>query len=258
MFSSTSSRAHSSRKRIFASAYSKTAITQDRVQNIINSRVAKLVGFVGRQTSSDETFSGTSGPVVIRNVLRALQADIFTAFAFADEAGTTFLDNLKKGPNTLEDLNMTAMDLFHDEKRDEFFFWESEKPFKYFASLLARNGLKSHETAQRWLMDLVRPYEAKVRSKKSIQSSDDGIKHFNCSVYDKLLLYKNPKTGKPLDWTERASEIMDHAGEGIRCREEILNYADHGQLLGRTLYLLPLSSSSGKSAPIQMCNLRCD
>ena len=216
MFSSTSSRAHSSRKRVFASAYSKTAITQDRVQNIINTRVTKLVGFVGRQTSSDETSSGASGPVVVRNVLRALQADIFTAFAFADEAGTTFLDNVKKGPNTLEDLNMTAMDLFHDEKRDEFFFWESEKPFKFFASFLARNGLQSHETAQRWLMQLIRPYEAKARSKKSIQSSEKSIKHFNCSVYDMLLLYKNPKTGHPLDWTERASEIMDHAGEGIR------------------------------------------
>jgi hypothetical protein len=186
------------------------------VQNIINTRVTKLVGFVGRQTSSDETSSGASGPVVVRNVLRALQADIFTAFAFADEAGTTFLDNVKKGPNTLEDLNMTAMDLFHDEKRDEFFFWESEKPFKFFASFLARNGLQSHETAQRWLMQLIRPYEAKARSKKSIQSSEKSIKHFNCSVYDMLLLYKNPKTGHPLDWTERASEIMDHAGEGIR------------------------------------------
>ena len=212
MFSSTSSRAHSSRKRIFASAYSKTAIAQDRVQDIITSRVAKLVSFVGRQISSDETFHGASGPIVIRNVFRALQVDIFTAFAFADEAGTNFLDYLKKGPNTLEDLNMGEMDLFHDEKRDEFFFWESEKPFKYIGKILARNGLKSHETAQRWLMKLVKPYEAKVRSGEPVQSSEKSIKQFNGSVYEKLLLYKNPKTGNPLEWTERASEIMDHAG----------------------------------------------
>lgn len=98
MFSSTSSRAHSSRKRIFASAYSKTAITQDRVQDIITSRVAEFVSFVGRQTSSDETFHGVSGPIVIRNVFRALQVDISTAFAFADEAGTNFPGLFEEGP----------------------------------------------------------------------------------------------------------------------------------------------------------------
>ncbi|KAL2059544.1 hypothetical protein ABVK25_000837 [Lepraria finkii] len=109
---------------------------------------------------------------------------------------------------------MGEMDLFHDEKRDEFFFWESEKPFKYIGKILARNGLESHEMAQRWLMELVKPYEAKVQSREPVQSSEKSVKQFNGSVYEKLLLYKNPKTGNPLDWTERASEIMDHAVAG--------------------------------------------
>lgn len=111
---------------------------------------------------------------------------------------------------------MGEMDLFHDEKRDEFFFWESEKPFKYIGKILARNGLESHEMAQRWLMELVKPYEAKVQSREPVQSSEKSIKQFNGSVYEKSLLYKNPKTGNPLDWTERASEIMDHGGTEFR------------------------------------------
>ena len=170
------------------------------------------MNFVERQSSSDETFFGNSGPLVVRNIFRALQADIFTAFAFADGEGTEFLDHLKEGPNTLEDMGMGMMDLFHDEKRDEFFFWESEKPFKYVGSLLARNGPKSHERAQRWLMELVRPYEAKLQSRKSAEPLGTGLKQFSGGVYEKLLFHKNPKTGIPLDWTDRASEIMDHAG----------------------------------------------
>ena len=212
MFSSTSNRAHSSRKRIFASAYSKTAVTSDRVQNLIKSRVAKVVNFLERQTSSNDTFHGDSGPIVVRNVFRALQADVFTAFAFDEDEGTEFLDHLQSGPNTLEDLGMSEMDLFHDEKRDEFFFWESEQPFKYIGKFLARAGPGSHARAQRWLMELIKPYEAKFQSRQPIASSEKSIKQFNGGVYEKLMLYKNPGTGHPLDWTERASEIMDHAG----------------------------------------------
>lgn len=212
MFSSTSSRAHSSRKRIFASSYSKTAVTGDRVQSIIKSRVAKIMNFLERQSSSNSTFHGSSGPVVVRNVFRALQADVFTAFAFAEGEGTDFLNHLGKGPNTLEDLGMGMMDLFHDEKRDEFFFWESERPFNYIGKFLARNGPKSHERAQRWLMELVKPHETRLQSRDPIKSTEKGLCQFNGGVYEKLMFYKNPETGNPLDWTERASEIMDHAG----------------------------------------------
>ena len=166
--------------------------------------------FLERQSSSNATFHGSSGPVVVRNVYRALQADLFTAFAFAEGEGTHFLDHLGEGPNTVEDLGMGMMDLFHDEKRDDFFFWESERPFKYISKFLARNGPKSHEKAQRWLMELVRPHETRLKSRNPVKSTD--LRQFNGGVYEKLMFYKNPETGSPLDWTERASEIMDHAG----------------------------------------------
>ena len=212
MFSSASSRDHSSRKRIFASSYSKTSVTGDRVQNIIKVRVAKIMNFLERQSSSNSTFHGSSGPIVVRNVFRALQADVFTAFAFSEGEGTNFLNHLENGPNTVEDLGMGMMDLFHDEKRDEFFFWESEQPFKYISKFLARNGPKSHERAQRWLMELVKPHEARLQSRNPIKSTEKSLLQFNGGVYEKLMFYKNPETGNPLDWTERASEIMDHAG----------------------------------------------
>ena len=187
------------------------------MQSIIKSRVAKIMGFLEMQSSSNSTFHGSSGPIVVRNVFRALQADVFTAFAFAEGEGTNFLNHLEKGPNTIEDLGMGMMDLFHDEKRDEFFFWESERPFKYIGKFLARNGPKSHERAQRWLMELVKPHEARLKSQNPIKSTEKDLRQFSGGVYEKLMFYKNPETGNPLDWTERASEIMDHAGTRFDC-----------------------------------------
>lgn len=210
MFSFTSGQAHTKRKRIFASAYSKTSIAQHRVQDIIKSRVGKLTKFIESQTSNSETSHG-SEPIVVHHLFRALQADIFTAFAFSDAEGSFFLDNLRKGSNTMEELGMGSMDLFHDDRRDTFFFWESETPFKYIGRFMARNGNQAHVTAQQWLLAFVARYEARVGSSGKLNDFEREIGTFNCSVYDKLLYYRHPETGKTLGRTERASEVMDHA-----------------------------------------------
>lgn len=211
MFSIASTHAHAKRKRIFASAYSKTTISQYRAQNIIKSRTAKILNFIGQQTSTNASSLGKSGPIIVRNVFRALQADIFTAFAFSEADGTNFLENLETGPNTQEDLGMDMMDLFHDDKRDSFFFWESEKPFKYFSRFVKPNALAAHTRGQRWLGEIISRYE--MRNKlEDIEGDEQQLKSFEFGTYKKLLLWRNPETGKPLDWTERASEIMDHMG----------------------------------------------
>lgn len=158
MFSFTSSQAHKQRRRIIAAAYSKSAASHHRVQAIIEARVAKLLTFIHNQSGNGEALASSTGPLVVRNLFRALQADIFTAFAFSEQEGTTFLDNLKAGPNTMEDLGMGMMDVCHDEKRDKYFFWESGKPFKYIAQLLDRNGQIAHTKAQTWLAGLAQKF----------------------------------------------------------------------------------------------------
>lgn len=211
MFSIASTHAHAKRKRIFASGYSKTTISQYRAQNIIKSRTVKILKFIGQQTSTNASSLGKSGPIIVRNVFRALQADIFTAFAFSETDGTNFLENLKTGPNTQEDLGMDMMDLFHDDKRDSFFFWESEKPFKYFSRFIKPNALATHIQGQRWLGEIISRYE--MRNKlEDIEDDEQQLKSFEFGIYKKLLMWRNPETGKPLDWNERASEIMDHMG----------------------------------------------
>ena len=212
MFSFGSSQAHAKRKRIIASAYSKTAISQPRIQDLIRSRTAKVVRFIETQTSNAETSHGSSGPIVVRNVFRALQSDIFTAFAFSDEDGTRYLHRLRTGPNTMEDLNMEDMNLLHDERRDEFFFWESEKPFKYIKYLVDRHGPKTHERAQRWLSELVSKHEERSTSSMSDRETKKPTRIFDSGLYDKLQLWRSQETGRSLDRKERASEIMDHAG----------------------------------------------
>jgi len=210
MFSFTAGQAHAKRKRIFASAYSKTSITQNRVQNIIKSRVAKLVRFIETQTNT--ALRGDGSPVVIRHMFRALQADVFTAFAFSESNGSKFLDNLKSGSNTMEDLGMEDMDLFHDERRDDFFFWESEIPFKYLSRFIARRGAKAHAAAQKWLYDFVSRHEAESLPRTKVKAAGGSVDAFSATVYGKLLMYRNPESGIPLSWAEKASEIMDHAG----------------------------------------------
>lgn len=207
----TTGQAHAKRKRIFASAYSKTSIAQDRTQRLIKSRVSKLLSFIESQTNAVSSDEG-GHPVIVRHLFRALQADIFTAFAFSDVEGSAFLDNLKCGANTMEDLGMHDLDLFHDDRREEFFFWESERPFKYVGRFIARNALKTHARAERWLCDFVSRYESKLELADSLKLSDTGFKMFNGGIFDRLRSHRSPETGQGLQWRERASEVMDHVG----------------------------------------------
>ena len=211
MFSMGPRQSHAKRRRIFASAYSKTSISHFHVQNIIKTRTATLLRFIDQQISTEDFSFGKSGPLVIRNMFRALQADIFTAFAFSEKDGTSFLERLKSGANTIEDLGMESMDLCHDEKRDPFFFWESETPFKHIGRFIVAEGPAIHAKAQRWLSGLMAKYESKLQAEEK-NNPDEALSGFNYSPYRKMLTWRNPDTGRPLSWVERASEIMDHCG----------------------------------------------
>jgi len=216
MFSFTSGQAHAKRKRIFASAYSKTSVSQGRVQSIIKTRISKLSRFIESQARCRQASLRGSNVVVVRHVFRALQADIFTAFAFSDANGTTFLHNLRQGANTMEEIGMSALDLFHDEKRDQFFFWESEKPFKHFTRLIGRYGRNQHLKAEIWVSQLIAGHEAGLSPGKPDETSNESTDSSKAGLYEKLWLHRHPETRRPLDWAERASEVMDHAGNYLQ------------------------------------------
>ncbi|KAL9046831.1 MAG: hypothetical protein Q9214_000441 [Letrouitia sp. 1 TL-2023] len=213
MFSLASSEDHKQRRRIFAAAYSKTGISQDRVQKIIGSRIAKVIRFISIQSDGQGSSRSGQTPVIPRNIFRALQADIFTAFTFSDDVGTQYLDNLSYGANTTEELGMNMIDLCHDEKRDPFFFWESEVPFKYIARFIGRNGPTLHANAHRWLIELVSKYET---HRPGIKSSQIGSKlsQFTSSTWEKLTSWRSQGTGMPLDQLDCLSEVLDHAVAG--------------------------------------------
>jgi len=162
MFSCQSSKAPRERRRIFATAYSKTAISQPSVQVLIKQRTAKLLHYLDQETSPKFAESGTSGPVVVRHIFRALQADILTPYVFSETEGTTFLDKLEGGPDMMEDLDMRVIHLGHEDRRDAYFFWESEKPFKHVQSLLNRSGISAHKKTEAWLKELARTYESRT------------------------------------------------------------------------------------------------
>ena len=223
MFSFASSQAHTKRRRILASSFSKTAISQYRTQNIIKNRVEKLANFIDQQTSRNKSSFGKTGPIVVRNAFRALQADIFTAFTFSEADGTRFLDNLKTGSNTLEDMGMDMLDLCHDEKRDTFFFWESEEPFKRISHFVKPNALAIHTKAHQWLSKLISRYETNIELSNESRNQRECSKTYESSTYKKLLIWRSPDTGESLDWNERASEIMDHMGNYLEI--QMLNQA---------------------------------
>ena len=214
MFSYQSSKAHKERRRIFASAYSKTAVMQPSVQSLIKERTSKLLHYLDQQMSPAHADTGTSGPIVVRNVFRALQADVFTAFAFSESEGTTFLDNLRTGPNTMEDLGMGMMDLCHEDRRDAYFFWESERPFKHFPYFLGRSGPLAHKKAETWLSELARKYESRACTISTTEPVECKLQRHDQSPYKKICQWRDPKTGKGLTFNERASEILDHTIAG--------------------------------------------
>ena len=231
MFSVGSKQAHAKRRRILASAYSKTAVSHFHVQSIIKTRTVKLLRFVEGQVSVENSSFGKTGPFVVRNLFRALQSDIFTAFAFSEKSGTAFLDRLRSGANTMEDLGMEMMDLCHDERRESFFFWESETPFKYIGRFVDRKGPIAHAKAQRWVSELIAKYEAALqRGEKG--TLDESFSGFNSSPYKKMLTWQNPDTGQFMDWNERASEILDHCGSTLTTAStfrRLLTYAYSGR-----------------------------
>lgn len=181
---------------------------------MLKARTTKLLHFINHQSSIDGFSVGKTGPLVVRNLFRALQADIFTAFVFSEEEGTTFLDNLKVGPNTMEDLGMDMLDLCHDEKRDKFFFWESESPFKYIVHIIDRNAPIAHLKAQAWFARLAQKFEESERLAKRDACPQEEMGSSDQGVYSKLLHWKDV-SGRPLSFEQRASEALDHAGQWI-------------------------------------------
>lgn len=212
MFSSSDKHFHSKRRRIFASAYSKTAVCQPRTYNIIKKCTKKVANFLECATSDVQASMGLSRPIVMRNIFRALQSDLFTAFAFSEETGTRYLDGLDAGSNSLEELGMTEMDLLHDEKRDKVFCWESEAPLKYIGRLLGWDGPELHRKAQKWVLRIIQLHETSLQTKSVESNLHEALKPFESTVYENLRTCKDRQNGQDLTLEERASEIMDHAG----------------------------------------------
>lgn len=213
MFSFKSRRAHSTRRRIYAMNYSKSSISKPNIQHIIKRRSSSLIRFIAQQTSSTGRPNGKSSPLVVRNLFRALQADIITAFVLSESIGTNFLGNLTVGrANTAEQLGMTVTDLFHDDKRDAYFFWESESPFKSLAHLLGWDCPIAHANAETWVSHLISAYEGKAQALLQGSNPENKPPRAEGSVYGKMMAWSHPDTGRRLSWDERASEIMDHIG----------------------------------------------
>ena len=190
-------------------------IAHQRVQDLVKARTAKLLRFINHQSTIDRFAVGKTGPLVVRNLFRALQADIFTAFVFSEEEGTTFLDNLKASPNTTEDLGMDMLDLCHDEKRDRYFFWESESPFKYILPAIDRNAPTDHLKAESWLAGLAQRFEENERLAKGDARTQASMRGSDQGVYSKLLHWRDDN-GRPLSFEQRASEVLDHTGQSIK------------------------------------------
>ena len=211
MFSFVPRSTHLARKRIFAPVYSRSSTHGPRVQHILSTRTAMLTQFLSNQTSVSPT--GRSGNLIPRNFIRALGTDVFTAFAFSDAESTTYLNELRAGANTMKELGMDIWELWHEDKRDSFFFFESEPGLQVFRSFFAPHGRDIHVRFETWVESVMRQYEARVSSCFKSECEEKGSSEQG--VYWRLLTYRSPTTRQPLSWHERASEIMDHMGTPV-------------------------------------------
>ena len=208
MFSFAPRSAHLARKRVFAPVYSRSSIHSPRVQHILKTRTAQLTHFLAAQITASAT--GKSGHLISRNFIRPLETDIFTAFAFSDAEGTHFLQELRAGPNTTKEIGMDIWEFWHEDKRDSFFFFESQPELKRFARTFAPHGRAVHARFEAWVVAIMKQYETRVSSCLGEGSAEK--KNPEQGVYWRLLTCRDPTTKQPLSWRERASEIMDHMG----------------------------------------------
>ena len=207
MFSFSPCSDHLARKRIFASAYSRSSIHGPHVQRILRTRTEKLIHFLSNQLAAKST--GKSGHLVPRNLIRPLGTDIFTAFAFSEAEGTKFLDELRAGANTMEELGMEIWELWHEDKRDSSFFFESQPEFKSFSNFLAPLGRRNHVRFEAWVVSVMKLYETRM---SCLGLEDEGRGDLERGIYWRLLTNTSSKARRQLSWRERASEIMDHMG----------------------------------------------
>ncbi|GAD93462.1 hypothetical protein PVAR5_2072 [Paecilomyces variotii No. 5] len=214
MFSFTGNADHAARRRIFSSNYLKSNVMSPYVQQIIQSRIEKLIKFIKSAVEED---SKKTQPIVVRNIYRAMQSDISTRFAFSDFYGTDWLDKLNGRVNESKYTGMHVMDFFHQELREATFFWESEPPFLYLNRLLVPNGPPEQQNAQKWAAGLFRRFEA------ILDDSSDRDELVRQSVYGKLYTWRNEK-GEPLPFEDRASEMLDHIGAGHDTMSASLEY----------------------------------
>ena len=108
-------------------------------------------------------------------------------------------------------LILDQLDLCHDDKRDAYFFLESETPFRYIARRFDSKIRVAHGKAEQWLSGLARSFEEPTM--EDSQDSKDGIvRDSSHGVYSKLWQWADVDGGQ-LTFEERASEVMDHMGK---------------------------------------------
>lgn len=105
---------------------------------------------------------------------------------------------------------MDIWELWHEDKRDSFFFFESQPELKRFTDIFAPHGRDIHVRFEAWVVSVMKQYEARVSSRSKVKNKE--IECAEQGVYWRLLKHKSPITKQPLSWNERVSEIMDHIG----------------------------------------------
>ena len=190
MFSFIPRSTHRARKRIFASVYSRSSIHSPHVQHVFKTRTQKLIQFLSSQTTAIPT--GRSGHLIPRNIFRALGTDIFTSFAFSDAEGTGYLDELRAGANSMQELGMDVWELWHEDKRDSFYFFESQPVLNYLSKFFAPDGQDIHERFEAGVESMMKQYEARVSSCSKPES--EGKEGGEQGVYWRLLTYESPTT----------------------------------------------------------------
>ena len=228
MFSSLSREFHDQRRRVLSPSYSHMAVYSARVQSIIRQRVETLMKFLDRQTIESSRPSNSSGPLIVRNILRAFTVDVFTAFAFSEDVATNHMARLGSGVNSMVDLQLDDLELWYEDTREGLFFFYREPEFRWARSILARKGESLYARFEGYLTVLLFKYQAmhseqasKLRKKETDSECQSTPKRTHLEqeqytdrcVYASLLTWKNPTTGRGLTWLEGASEMMDHLGK---------------------------------------------
>lgn len=213
MFSFTSAKQHSQRKRLFASAYAKSAMLKGENAAMIEAKVRKYLELLEREGRTSDIFT----------TLHYFSLDNITEFLYGDFGKTSCLDGAEEDRALLRDV-------MESTATSRKLIWFTIHLPKFTAWLYSRTGIMGYIARQFYPMQTPAPYTGiKAHAMKAYKAFSNAPSRERAQQSPSLIskLWEHHCTQKEggLDDLDIASECADHLDGGTDTTSDTIMFA---------------------------------